>query len=310
MKVANLQECFKALPALINAFGVAQPSLAALEKGAEALESFKSLELIQFVDLVNRAGKAIQDGHVHAVEVDEVAPVASLARSLGKDVQAIDSVTGDQAAETEQRVNLQRQELQTAITVLAQRFGITVKCSETAHWVGLQRAKKIMKQIKPLVTSPESYRDSGVSDGIIRLTALGDPVLKQLAAECEVVVPKTTKGSKLVGAILTSETGHTPAGVRPAREKKAKPGTPDQAQVDDFRDTLKRHTEEVNRDPRALSNEKVNDLIARFKAFTVPQQKEIAKAVTGATKISKSGDAVLRIRSALEGVRRDSDSQT
>jgi hypothetical protein len=235
------------------------------------------------------------------VEVAGVTPVSTLAMKLGEDVHAVGSAESGEVEELEKNINLRRHQFQSAIIELAQQFGIAVKCSETANWVSLVRAKKFVELLKPLITAPESYREPSVVDYIRRLTELGDPVLKQLAIELGMTAPKA-KSARLVEEILTHVTTHRPVSDKPVKAPKPVPN------LDEVIRVFREHVERVKQDPHALSDAQVDELIARFKKFKVPERKAITLAVTEG-KAKDGDDAVLRIRTALMGVRQHIDSQ-
>lgn len=301
MKAAMLQEFLRKLSAPLDTLGIPQPSLAALSACADALEPFKKFELAHLADFLHRAEQARQSNSVPVVEVPSVAPVGSLAMKLGEDVQAVESAESGEVEELEKRINLHRHQFQSAIVELATQFGIGVKCSETANWVSLIRAKKLVELLKPLITAPESYREPSVVDGVRRLTELGDPVLKQVAIELGMTAPKV-KGGRLVEEILTHATTHRPISDKPVRAPKPAPDLTEPIRV------LKEHVERVKQDPHALSDAQVDEIVTKFKEFNLAGKKAIVLEVTGA-KAKNADDAVLRIRSALMGVRQHIDSQ-
>jgi hypothetical protein len=303
MKAATLQEFLRKLSAPLDTLGVAQPSLAALGACADALEPFKKFELAHLADVLHRADEAVKSG-LPVVEVPGVAPISTLAMKLGEDVHGVGSVESGEAEELEKRINLHRHQFQSAITELAQQFGITVECSETPNWVGLVRARKLVETLKPLITTPESYREPSVEDGRRRLMELGDPVLKQLAIELGVTIPKGAKGkgAPLVEEILAHVTTHRPASDKPVKAPKAAPDLTEPIRV------LKEDIAKVKQDPHALTDEQVEEIMTNFKKFKLAEMKVIVLEVMG-VKVSKADDAVLRIRSALMGVRQQIDSQ-
>lgn len=300
MKAATLQEFLRKLSAPLGALGVPQSS-AALEACANALEPFKGLELTHLANFLQRAEEARRSEAVPLVEVAKVAPVSALARKLGEDVLAVESAQDGTAQELERQINLHRHQFQAALAELAQQFGITAKCSETPNWVPLVRAKKLVEGLKAQITSPESYQLPAVADAQRQLTELGDPVLKQLAGELGMPAVKV-KGAKITEEILAHATTHRPLGAKPTKAPKAGPDPTELIRV------LKEKVELVNQNPHALADAEVDELMERFKKFPVPQKKAIVEGVTGA-KAKDGTDALLRIKSALIGLRQRLDSQ-
>jgi len=301
MKAATLQQFLRELAGPLGVLGLPAAAVTPLDACARALEPFRDLDLTTLADFLRRADEARRTGAVPLVEVPALAPLGKLAHSLAEDVLALESARGGDETAVEERVNRQRSELAAALTTLGQKFGLTVTSKETPNWAGLVRARKRLEELKSRVTGPEAYREPAVTEGIQALVALGDPVLKALAVE-KGLTGSRGKGEKLAQEIVAHVTGHRPPGAK--APKPAKPG-PDPSEL--IR-VLKEKVQQVDADPYAVSDAEVDELMGRYKAFKLPEKKQIVREVLGVNP-RDGNDGLLRLKTALIGVRERIESQ-
>jgi hypothetical protein len=214
------------------------------------------------------------------------------------------TASDERAGELDRDINKHRHELQTALSALAEQFGIAVKCTEVPNWSALVRGRAVLKRLKQSVTSAEAY--AGATADVERLLALGDPALKVLAGENGLTT--TAKGAKLVDELLAAVTGHTRPGAAKAKASKTKAPAVDPAVVAELVTVFKEKAASVEQNPYAVSDAEVEELMGRLQKLPVKTQQEVASAVTG-TKITKTDGAVRRIRGLLVGVRQKLDGQ-
>jgi hypothetical protein len=303
LNVLALQQFLRSIGAPLGAAGVAPSALAPLEQCAAALDPFRAHTLDTLTDLLRRADEARRNGTVPLVEVPTVAPLSKTARELGEQALELATVSDERAGELERDLNKNRHELQTALSALAEQFGIAVKCTEVPNWSALVRGRAVLKRLKQSVTSAEAY--AGVTADVERLLALGDPVLKALAGENALTTK--AKGAKLVDELLLAVTGHARPGAAKAKASKTKAPAVDPAVVAELVTVFKEKAASVEQNPYAVPDAEVEELVGRLKQLPAKTQQEVASAVTG-KKITKTDDAILRIRALLVGVRQKLDS--
>lgn len=303
MRAANLQEFLRKLAGPFGAIGLPGSTTAALESCAAALEPFRDLELDRLADFLRRADEARRAGTVPLAEVPAVAPVCSLARQLSEDMLVLEAADGP-AADLEARVNRLRHDLQHALVELARSFGIVLKCSEVPHWPAILRGRRLVAELRAKVTGPESYHDPVVTAFLARLTDLGDAVLKSLAAELGLPVPKS-KGAKLAEDLIAGVTGHRPPGAAPARGGRKAATGPD---PNELIRVLKERLARVQADPYAVSDAEAEELMARYKALKLEDKKRVVSEVLGVN-VRSGEDGLLRLKSALIGLRLRLQSQ-
>jgi hypothetical protein len=304
LNVAALQQFLRSLSGPLGAAGVAPHALAPLEQFAAALDPFRPHDLGTLADLLRRADEARRNGFVPLVEVPTVAPLSKTAHELGEQALELATASDERAGELDRDINKHRLELQTALSALAEQFGIAVKCTEVPNWSALVRGRAILQRLKHTVTSAEAY--AGATADVERLLALGDPVLKALAGENGLTTK--AKGAKLTDELLLAVTGHTRPGA--AKPKASKPKVPavDPAVVAELVTVFKEKAASVEQNPYAVPDAEVEELVGRLKQLSAKNQQEVATAVTG-KKVKSASDAVLRIRGALLGVRQNLDGQ-
>jgi hypothetical protein len=141
---------------------------------------------------------------------------------------------------------------------------------------------------------------------VARLLALGAPVLKALAGENNLTTK--AKGAKLADELLLAVTGHARPRAAKPRASKSKAPAVDPAAVAELVTVFKEKAASVEQNPYAVSDAEVEELVGKLKQLPAKTQQEVASTVTG-KKITKTDDAVLRLRGLLVGVRQKLDSQ-